>query len=240
MNKFRCVLLFTVMAILFGGCAGTRNQVNPNLLKVVPKRSEYAPPAVAGPDTVKGPSAQRTPPSFSMFIRPKSDWDSTPPNQSLMGLMGKIQCITVHHEGCQTPNNEVSEYAVKRILQITRKVHERVLGAGDIGYHFAIDRAGRIWEGRPLKYQGAHAGNPTANRGNVGIEVMGNFDKQRVNDAQAAALKWLLLRLMAQYDVGIRDVYTHQEVRHRFDLASTECPGRDLQAWVERFRRSYR
>ena len=29
----------------------------------------------------------------------------------------------------------------------------------DVGYHYAVDRAGRVWECRPLTWQGAHVRN---------------------------------------------------------------------------------
>jgi len=225
------------------GCVDTEYSVrdHPDLLELVPREHGSTPPLVWNqPGRVDRPPPQDTerPTRFEPDIRVKSQWDTRPPNRARLVYMGKITCITVHHEGRPSANNEISEYGVKRLLLLTRKVHERVMGAGDIGYHFAIDRAGRVWEARPMKYQGAHAGNPAANRGNIGIEVMGNFNKQRVNQAQKTALAWLLNRLMDDYGLDTTDIHTHREIKKKFGLSATDCPGRDLQNWVNAFRRA--
>ena len=43
----------------------------------------------------------------------------------------------------------------------------------DIGYHFAIDHEGNIFEGRSLEHQGAHAG-PIGNQDTIGVVFIGN------------------------------------------------------------------
>jgi hypothetical protein len=43
---------------------------------------------------------------------------------------------------------------------------------GDIGYHYIVDRSGAIWQGRRIRYQGAHA-RGSANNGNIGIVLLG-------------------------------------------------------------------
>jgi N-acetyl-anhydromuramyl-L-alanine amidase AmpD len=94
-------------------------------------------------------------------------------------------------------------------------------GWGDIGYHYVIDRSGRIWEARPIQYQGAHVASNNEN--NLGIMVLGNFDKQQPTDAQMATLRQALIRFRKTYNVPVSRVYTHQEI------TPTACPGRSLQ-----------
>ena len=103
-------------------------------------------------------------------------------------------------------------------------------GFGDIGYHYAIDRNGRLWEGRNIRFQGAHVRKH--NEQNLGIMVLGNFDKQQPSPAQIHAVNSLLPRLARTYGVRRHRIYTHQE------LMPTTCPGNALQNHMVRFRRS--
>jgi hypothetical protein len=108
-------------------------------------------------------------------------------------------------------------------LEIIRKSHLRRNGGrwGDIGYHFAIDPAGRLWQARPLTWQGAHV--LAKNEGNIGVVVLGNYERQSVNRAQLAAVTSTLQLLMNKYKVPVSKVRTHQE------WAATACPGKSLQ-----------
>ncbi|MBG80616.1 MAG: hypothetical protein CMJ39_07920, partial [Phycisphaerae bacterium] len=101
---------------------------------------------------------------------------------------------------------------------------------GDIGYHYAIDPAGRVWGCRPLTYQGAHVGGQ--NQGNLGIVVLGNFDKQSLNRAQQAAIMSFIAGESRRYAVSSSRIHTHQE------MAPTACPGQVLQRYMVDIRRS--
>ena len=46
-------------------------------------------------------------------------------------------------------------------------------GWTDIGYHFVIDPAGTIYEGRDIRVRGAHVEG--ANTGKVGLLLLGDF-----------------------------------------------------------------
>lgn len=150
--------------------------------------------------------------------------------------MGTPTCITVHHEG-QHAGPMTQAYVCSHLRSIrSHQVKTRAsggLGAGDIAYHFIIDPSGNVWEGRPLQFQGAHAGNGEANRGNIGICLLGNFSDQSVPWAQKKALRSLLVMQMNRYNVPASRIYTHREVKRRFGLPSTQCPGRHLQTYVD-------
>jgi len=165
----------------------------------------------------------------------RSDWASSAPIASRLVPMGKITRITIHHEGMD-PEEEAPISVVKDELIKIQKSHQERMHAGDIGYHFIIDSNGRIWEGRPLKFQGAHAGNNGANKGNIGVVLMGNFDIQRPKVAQLNSLRALLTYLMDKYDVPVSNLYTHREVYKMYGLGTTDCPGRYLQKEVDSMR----
>jgi hypothetical protein len=88
---------------------------------------------------------------------------------------------------------------------------------GDIAYHLIVDYAGRVWEGRSLSYEGAHVSS--ANEGNIGVMLLGNFERQYPSAAQLAALDDLIGILRRQYGFGAARVFGHR------DLRRTLCPG---------------
>ena len=106
-------------------------------------------------------------------------------------------------------------------IEKIRKFHTGKNGWGDIGYHYIVDRAGRVWEGRPIQYQGAHVKNN--NEHNLGILVLGNFDKQRPTDAQMKSLYNTAAALSKHYRIKKASVRSHKEIN------TTACPGKNLQ-----------
>jgi len=114
-----------------------------------------------------------------------------------------------------------SKRAAQDRLELIRTAH-RNKGWGDIGYHYAIDPAGRIHECRPVTWQGAHVKD--CNEGNIGIVVLGNYEDQRPNLAQLRALRKHLDQLEKIYSIPRRKVRGHKD----WPPASTACPGRHL------------
>ena len=173
----------------------------------------------------------------TLTIHPRSDWTSAAPVVSKLDPMGQPTRITVHHEGDASwragPQVVASHLAKVRTCHM-KPQSDGGLGAGDIGYHYIIDCSGEVWEGRPMAYQGAHAGNFWLNKGNIGVCVLGNYDRQPVNANAKTSLRRLLQTLMRRYNVGADSIYTHRE------LKSTECPGRNLQACVDEMRLDFR
>lgn len=156
------------------------------------------------------------------------------PTRANRDPMDGITCLTIHHSAMGVASaQDIS--SVKAHLRLIQKSHQKHKHWADIGYHFLIDYNGRIWEGRPLKFQGAHVGGAD-NRHNVGICLMGDYDLQRPSLAEIEALRSLVDFLMDKYRISIGDVYTHQEVAERKGH-STGCPGRNLQRTVDVMRR---
>jgi N-acetyl-anhydromuramyl-L-alanine amidase AmpD len=154
--------------------------------------------------------------------------------------MGTPWRITVHHEGSDTDDLSDESAVAERLRTITkvqeRPVGEGGLGAGDLGYHFAIDRSGRIWEGRSLIWQGAHAGNGTANAGNIGVVLLGNFDVQEPTASQLFSLRQLLANLCQRHNIRPENIYGHNEIKSQYGLSPTRCPGQYLSAWLRSYR----
>ncbi len=165
----------------------------------------------------------------TLAMIPRSRWAQADPIPARLNKMGSIQRITIHHEG-GTPVWFDDTASTSKRLESIRRSHLRRLHAGDIGYHYIIDRAGRVWEGRPLHYQGAHVRDN--NEKNVGIMTLGNFDLQQPTDAQIGTLRQAVSTLMRQHRVPLTRVYTHQE------LKITSCPGKSLQTQMVQLRRN--
>ena len=159
---------------------------------------------------------------------PRKTWARSRPIPSRLQAIGSIKRITIHHEG-GTPVWFSDTSSTAKRLESIRKSHLKRLRAGDIGYHYVIDRAGRVWQGRDMRYQGAHVRDH--NKNNLGVMVLGNFDLQRPTDVQIASLRQALAVFVKQYHVSASQVFTHQE------LNITSCPGKALQGRVSAIRR---
>jgi hypothetical protein len=158
----------------------------------------------------------------------RTAWTTAAPDETNMDRMLPIRYITVHHDAQLCYASREGE--VIDLLERIRQFHRSQRRWADIGYHFAIDRAGRVWEGRPLAWQGAHVRDH--NEGNIGVMLLGNFDEQRPTDAQLAALRDHLVTLQGVFGVPVGRVKTHQE------WSNTRCPGQNLQSQVARMRRA--
>jgi len=176
------------------------------------------------PPTLDLPPSGAVLPSPTMMLGAisRNSWAEGQPIPRNMNRMLPARYITLHHDGMSAFTSTSKTSAASR-LETIRKSHLRRDGGrwGDIGYHFAIDPAGRLWQARPLTWQGAHV--RAKNEGNIGVVVLGNFERQSVNRAQLAAVTSTLQSLMNNYRVPVSRVRTHQE------WAATACPGRSLQ-----------
>lgn len=164
-------------------------------------------------------------------VIPRSDWARGAPMPGRMTPAKPYYRITIHHDGMDSFTTTDKGATATRLEQI-RQAH---LGRspepfGDIGYHYLIDPAGRVWQGRPLQWQGAHVAK--TNEGNLGICCLGNFQQQRPTEAQVAALDRFIIQQMSKYGVRASNVYTHRE------LGPTVCPGNMLQSYLEMSRTS--
>lgn len=179
---------------------------------------------------MKAPPAEtraKAEPALQDGVIPRARWAKSGPDMGDINPMLPIKSLTIHHEGWEpfvTSDFDDTAYRIEHV----RIAHRNAKGGGyaDIGYHFVVDREGRVWEGRSLKFQGAHVKNH--NEGNIGIMCLGNFEEQNPTEKQLAGLSRQVRTIMARYKIPIKRVHTHRE----WPDAQTLCPGRSLQAWV--------
>lgn len=251
MNIKRREFLVGGMGLMIGGCTAGNHyvaQTAPGWYSAGSYRSGSNTAARRAPMAVAPPTARRTytqpavrrsaqpavrPVSAVSSIRtvPRSSWAKAAPIRSRLNPMRFINRITVHHEGW-TPVYFTDFASTKARMDSIRRSHLERMRAGDIGYHFVIDRAGYVWQGRDLRYQGAHVGKNNEN--NLGIMVLGNFNKQAASSQQLASLQNLLRLHIRTYRIAKHRVYTHRE------LGPTTCPGNRLQNYMTDLRRSGR
>lgn len=172
-------------------------------------RPQQAPRPAPGPASYAG-------------VLPRSRWTRSGVISSLANPMNGVRRITVHHTAI--PAGDIrSEADAARQINGVRNSHVR-RGWADIGYHFVVDPQGRVWEGRPLGWQGAHVEDN--NEHNLGIVLLGNFDRASPSQAQLNSLDALVVEQGRRFGVPLNRVYTHRELR------PTACPGRSLQQYM--------
>ncbi|RLE19212.1 MAG: hypothetical protein DRJ65_20530, partial [Acidobacteria bacterium] len=127
--------------------------------------------------------------------------------------------LTQHHTAGRRIETLEDGLAEMRFIQ---DFHQNGRGWQDIGYHYCMDDAGRIYEGVPPDFRGTHTGG--ANTGNIGISLFGNYDiageypTQESLESLVAVWSWLA------FDYGVNP---DMLLGHR-DYTSTACPGANL------------
>ena len=167
------------------------------------------------------------------FVISREHWNARSVKRNVEP-MGRVDKITVHHTGGDEIWGSSAADTAEEIRRI-QNYHQNRQGWADIGYHYMIDRAGNIWQGRPMRYQGAHA-RGSANLGNVGIALMGNYVHQSVTAAQYRSLEALILKLCEHFGISPAQVYTHREICH----GTTDCPGSAVTVAVREIRQDVR
>ncbi|MBK8978139.1 MAG: N-acetylmuramoyl-L-alanine amidase [Planctomycetes bacterium] len=187
----------------------------------------------AGTGTADAPLAEADWRGVPVRPIPREAWRAAPARGSGMEPMGAIERITIHHSG--TVFRAGSRAASIAAIRAIQRDHQDERHWADIAYHYLIDPDGRVWTGRDLRWQGAHAGDPERNRHNVGICLLGNFvpnGQGRPPAVQLAALRGLVVSLAARHDIAPDQILTHRE------LKTTECPGPFIQSEIAALRRS--
>ena len=98
----------------------------------------------------------------------------------------------------------------------------------DLPYHFLIAPDGRIFEGRAVEFEPETNTQYSVN-GNIGIELMGDFEKQRPSLAQIKASVALTAWLCAKYQIDLAHVRGHMDVA----TGQTDCPGKDFYRYLQ-------
>jgi len=148
-------------------------------------------------------------------------------------LSAYYNTITVHHTGNSDNYMTIQELQEK----------EQDNNYADVPYHFAIDKFGNIYEGRPIDIVGSHVAG--ANTGNIGIALLADLDTEdrglgfwaslaETSDGSASkemrvSLTNLVIHLKAKY--GIDTLGGHQEV-----IQNRSCPGDNGMKMVNHLR----
>jgi len=213
-----------VGATAFLAACGSSSRKTGRLGDPIPTSPDYRPLSSRGiaRPTVRKPH-YRAPAPRGLTVLNRQTWSSRGPIVSRANRMGKIRSLTVHHDGMSPFQSTLFDDTARRIEAI-RNSHVSK-GWADIGYHYAIDPAGRAWECRPESLQGAHVKH--YNPGNLGVVILGNYEEQRPTAATLAALNTLIASKIDRHHLAINRVYTHRE------WAPTACPGRHVQAHMQ-------
>jgi hypothetical protein len=167
-----------------------------------------------------------------LAIVPRAQWNARAARTAnLTALKGAWSRITVHHsdENSSDPQGGTLQDAADTVRAI-QKFHmdDPEHQWGDVGYHFLIDASGRIFEGRELKWQGAHAGGSN-NIQNIGICMLGDLSRRAPTKAALKSLEVLLKSLRDKYRIPASRVFPHNE------FSTTVCPGSALTAWIKAY-----
>ncbi len=164
----------------------------------------------------------------------RAEWNAQPFRGTPANLASpSYDLLTWHHAAGYSAETQDEGEAQMRAMQ---DLHQNVRGWSDIGYQFAIDRGGRLYQGRPFRdnstslsqvpvlARGAHVGGH--NTGNIGVVIMGcyhppegSFCEQEITPAAFNTYITLFSFLSERYGVAPTMIRGHR------DFSSTACPG---------------
>ena len=156
---------------------------------------------------------------------PRSRWTKVAPRSNSRPI-GRVTRITLHHTA---EHGAVATLPDVEVIRRIENYHRNGRKWCAIGYHYLVGKDGRVYEGRPANLQGAHV--LSENENNIGISMMGDWDKKMPSARQLSALKAFLDDTRDRFKVGKSKVYGHR------DLNRSVCPGEALYGWL---RKSYR
>jgi len=185
-----------------------------------------------------GPNKSTLPmPKISDVEKPKiisrSEWGARNPKYDY-SEHPYFDKMTLHHAaGWAAKTLDEGKAAVKSIQEF----HQDGRGWSDIGYHFLVDMAGNIYQGRPETVLGAHVGG--ANTGNIGVCILGCYHPPETsipcNDEMSYDSEKSLIQLYA----WISDTYGVEPKvlkGHRDYFGNTSCPGNNVWAMLPQLR----
>jgi hypothetical protein len=165
-------------------------------------------------------------------IMPRSAWGAKPAVTEMMKPQSPRE-IVIHHTAVKQQPKLSLERKLRGLQGFSQNpgtVNGRPKAAwGDMPYHFYIDSAGRIGEGRDVVYAGdTNTKYSTADR--IQIVLEGDFNTEEPSPAQLEALDRLVIWLARKYRVPPGKVSGHS------DHVSTACPGKHLKSYLPMLR----
>ena len=118
----------------------------------------------------------------------------------------KTDYIILHHTA-----------ATQGTVQAIHNYHVNGRGWKGIGYNFYVRKDGKIYQGRPEWAVGAHATG--YNDKSIGVCAEGNFEAEKMPEAQKQAI----IELMRE----LKQKYPNAQIKRHKDFAATACPGKN-------------
>ena len=162
----------------------------------------------------------------------RSEWGARPSTHGY-SLHPYFIKLTLHHAaGFSAENIEEGKEQMRAIQDL----HQFVRGWSDIGYHFVVDKAGNIYQGRPETVIGAHVLNN--NKGNIGVCVLGCYHPPELycgdwlTDATNNSLIALYAWVSGEYNYDPNVLKGHRD----YPYNETSCPGNNVYEELSWFR----
>jgi hypothetical protein len=165
----------------------------------------------------------------------RAEWGAEPPNHDAPNEFGitdiptdpawyvyakplnqVYNTVAIHHTAALLLSNET--------MRDVQKLHMEKNGWADVGYHYAIDRSGIVYEGRDVHVRGASVAGH--NTGVLGVVLMGDFEFDQPLDVQLISLQAVVDWLAGEYPL------THLAGHGEFNT-DTSCPGKNLKAHLD-------
>jgi hypothetical protein len=226
-------LLVTVSAVVTGAIGARvlqrRDPVPANVAVATLPNTELqaAAPSTTTPaastTSEASPSTEPTPTTTPVVDVPvicREAWGALPPVGEM--VVHTIQRLTVHHTAAFIEDPSLAPGQ----LRAHQQFHQQTRQWADISYHYLIDPAGNIYEGRTPDFRGDTATeyDPT---GHFLVCIDGDFDNSQPNEAQIQALATMLAWGAQNYEVTPDSIAGHR------DYAQTSCPGENLYPLIE-------
>ena len=198
------------IALAVGACAAER-------------RGDDHPLAHDVPTTLSSAAAiDRAIDPMPLVIVTRDEWGSKPqPLDESTRQTPRI--FTIHHAGeLWKPTDD----AMKKMVAL-QKYGQAEKHWADVPYHYLIAPDGRVFEGRDWHYQPQSNTNYPLD-GVLNIELMGNFEVQRVSIEQLRALVPLLAKLSRDLQIDPATIRGHRDAA----VDQTVCPGKDFYRYI--------
>ena len=235
-REFLGMAAVTTGATLAGGLTAWGAETEAATKAATPAGSFAPPHSVSAGRFAPAPKPE-TLPMMANGVIPRSAWTSAGAAKACVPMNG-VSLLTFHHDGDPGGFYQDQIWETARYLERIREYHVQNKFE-DIGYHYAIDRAGQVWQLRSVAFRGEHVRNGVDenhvvhkwNDHNVGVVVLGNFMIQEPTAAQKERICLFGAQLRKQYNLTIAQVKVHQE------LVTTECPGVNLRPYMDHVRK---
>lgn len=151
-------------------------------------------------------------------VTQRADWQIIAGDIAQSEVHWCYSMVAIHHAG---------DGDIKTLADLEKK-HLKDNGWNEIGYHYIIDRDGRVYEGSQIGYKGIHVdGN---NSYKIGIVFLGDYndkgflrsDHDAVNQSQIAACSGLINTLKKYFP--LTEVGGHRDYELG-DIETYHCPG---------------